>query len=108
MIRVDAHRAGGRTPLTESNDAPRKKPSALRDVSGTTVALTSLAVMGAAAVVSAPLWFWLRRKRKRTDALVSQPHPDLAASHPATADEPAVDGGPPSTPGGEPGPAGDR
>jgi hypothetical protein len=52
-----------------------KKPSKLRDVSGTTLALTSLAVFGAAALASTPLWLYYRRKRKRTDALVSTPPP---------------------------------
>ncbi len=75
--------------MTDSTDAPPKKPSALRDMSGTTVALTSLAVMAAAAVVSAPVWFYYRSKRKRTDALVSQAHgdvpPDRATDAPAPA-----------------------
>jgi hypothetical protein len=43
----------------------------LKEVSGATLALTSLAVMGAAAVVSAPVWIWYRRKRKRTDSMAS-------------------------------------
>jgi hypothetical protein len=64
-------------------DIPTKKRSALRDVSGTTVALTSLAVMGVAAIVSAPLWYWHRRKRKRTDALVAQTPADYMAQDPA-------------------------
>lgn len=79
--------------MTDGNDAPTNKRSALRDVSGTTLALTSLAVMGVAAVVSAPAWFWYRRKRKRTDALVAQAPPDATA--PAT---PAPAGGGPETP----------
>ncbi len=45
----------------------------LKDVSGTTMALTSLAIMGAAAVVSAPVWMWYRRKRKRTDSMAGTP-----------------------------------
>ncbi len=49
-----------------------------RDMSGTTLALSSLAILGAAAVVSTPVWIWRRRKRKRTDALVSAPPPGLA------------------------------
>jgi hypothetical protein len=52
-----------------------EKPSKFRDMSGTTLALTSLAVLGAAAVASTPLWLYYRRKRKRTDALVSTPPP---------------------------------
>lgn len=86
--------------MTDSNDAPTKKPSALRDMSGTTVALTSLAVMAAAAVVSAPVWFWYRRKRKRTDAFVSQAHGDVLPEPPAEAPTPAAvsDDGPPVEP----------
>ncbi len=34
------------------------------------MALTSLAILGAAAVLTTPLWLWYRRKRKRTDALI--------------------------------------
>jgi hypothetical protein len=48
-----------------------KKP--LKDVSGTTLALTSLAILGAAAVVSTPMWMWYRRKRKRIDSLAGTP-----------------------------------
>jgi hypothetical protein len=58
-----------------------KKPGKiLREASGTTLALTSLAVLGAAALVSTPLWIWYRRKRKRTDALVNTPAPASGAS----------------------------
>ena len=39
--------------------------------------------MAAAAVVSAPVWFWYRRKRKRTDAFVSQAHGDVLPVSPA-------------------------
>ena len=53
------------------------KPGKWRDMSGTTLALTTLAVFGAAAVVSTPIWIWRRRKRKRTDALVASPPPGL-------------------------------
>jgi hypothetical protein len=42
-------------------------------VSGTTLALPSLAVFGAAALASTPVWLYYRRKRRRTDALVSTP-----------------------------------
>ena len=45
----------------------------LRDVPGTTLAVASLAILGAAALVTAPLCLWYRRKRKRADALASQP-----------------------------------
>ena len=51
-----------------------------RDMSGTTLALTSLAIFGAAAVISTPVWIWRRRKRKRTDALVSTPPPGVEAA----------------------------
>ncbi len=51
-----------------------------RDVPGTTIALTSLAILGAAAVISTPLWLWYRRKRKKTDALASQGDPTMAGS----------------------------
>ncbi len=51
-----------------------------RDVPGTTIALTSLAILGAAAVISTPLWLWYRRKRKRTDALARQGDPNMPGS----------------------------
>jgi hypothetical protein len=41
-----------------------------RDVPGTTLAVTGLVVLGAAAIVSAPFWMWHRRKRRRTDEMV--------------------------------------
>jgi hypothetical protein len=63
------------------------KPSKLRDVSGTTLALTSLAVFGAAALASTPLWLYYRRKRKRTDALVATP-PAAVESPVPDADKP--------------------
>ena len=89
--------------MSDSNDAPTKKPSALRDMSGTTVALTSLAVMAAAAVVSAPVWFWYRRKRKRTDVFVSQPPGDVLPVSPADASSPDAVSEDVPTPGpGEP------
>ncbi len=69
---------------------PRSRTLAgLRDVSGTTVALTSLAILGAAAVVTAPLWLWYRRKRKRADALLREAREAGEVSEsgsPATAD----------------------
>lgn len=63
-----------------------EKPSKLRDVSGTTLALTTLAVLGAAALASTPLWLYYRRKRKRTDAFVSTlpPVPEASDSGPGT------------------------
>jgi hypothetical protein len=48
-----------------------KKP--LKEVSGTTLALTSLAVFAAAAVVSTPMWFYYRHKRKKIDSLANTP-----------------------------------
>lgn len=66
-----------------------KKPSKLRDVSGTTLALTSLAVFGAAALASTPLWLYYRRKRKRTDAFVSTPPPEPEPPAPGS-DEPST------------------
>jgi hypothetical protein len=88
--------------VTDSNDAPPKKPSALRDVSGTTIALTSLAVMAAAAVVSAPVWFYYRSKRKRTDALVSQAHGDVPQDRAAEVSPSAPAADAPTTPGATP------
>jgi hypothetical protein len=44
----------------------------LRDVPGTTLAVASLAILGAAALAAAPDWLWYRHKRKRADALASQ------------------------------------
>ena len=63
----------------------------LKDVSGATMALTSLAIMGAAAVVSAPVWIWYRRKRKKTDSMAGTP--------------PAASARPDSTPSSSPAPA---
>ncbi len=65
--------------MADRSDAPRGR-GFLKDISGTTIALTSLAVLGAAAVVTTPVWLWYRRKRKRTDALLRS-----AARPPATA-----------------------
>lgn len=79
--------------MSDTGDVPAKKRSALRDVSSTTVALTSLAVMSVAAVLSAPVWFYYRRKRKRTDALVSQAPAESKApeaTEPPGADAPAA------------------
>ena len=81
--------------MTDTPDAPPKKPSALRDVSGTTVALTSLAVMAAAAVVSAPVWFYYRSKRRRAEALVAE-------AQGAVAPERATDAAPPAPPDAKP------
>ena len=61
----------------------------LKDVSGTTLALTSLAIMGAAAVVSAPVWMWYRRKRKRTDSMAGTPPAFPVRRELRTAEEPA-------------------
>lgn len=56
----------------------------LRDVPGTTLAVASLAILGAAALVATPVWLWYRRKRKRADALASQP----PAAEPTSEDTP--------------------
>ena len=70
--------------MAEETHGPERRRFGLRDVSGTTVALTSLAILGAAALVTAPLWLWYRHKVKRADALARQ-----APSPAATSDEPA-------------------
>lgn len=70
-----------------------KPRSRLRDLSGTTLALTSLAILGAAAVVSAPVWLYYRRKRKRTDALLAEAA-KAAAEAKATERPPALEPGP--------------
>ena len=56
----------------------------LQDVSGTTIAIASLATLGAAALVTAPLWLWYRRRRKRADALARQ-SPRAEATSPEAA-----------------------
>ena len=58
--------------MAEETHRPERRRFGLRDVSGTTIAVTSLALLGAAAIVTTPLWLWYRRKRKRTDALAHQ------------------------------------
>ncbi len=58
--------------MAEQTRAPEHRRFGLRDVSGTTIAVASLAILGAAALVTTPLWLWYRRKRKRTDALARQ------------------------------------
>lgn len=65
------------------NEERNRKRGAWREMSGTTAALTSLVIFGAAAVITTPLVFWYRAKRKRIDALASQPHPDEVAPAPA-------------------------
>jgi hypothetical protein len=58
----------------EKGGLPLAKPGVKwRDLPGATLALTSLAILGAAAVVSTPFWVLYRRKRKRVDALVNAP-----------------------------------
>jgi hypothetical protein len=85
--------------MAEETHLPgRRRGFSLRDVSGTTAALTSLAVLGAAALVTAPLVFWYRRKRKRVDAMVRQGAP--AAAPPA--EEPAATDSAPTAPSPEP------
>jgi hypothetical protein len=73
--------------MAEETHVPDRRRFGLRDVPGTTVAVTSLAVLGAAALVTAPLVLWYRRKRKRVDALVREGAP--AAAPPAEAPEPS-------------------
>ncbi len=58
--------------MAEDTHSPKSPRFGLRDVSGTTIAVTSLAILGGVALVTAPLWLWYRRKRKRTDALARQ------------------------------------
>jgi hypothetical protein len=43
-----------------------------RDLPGTTLALTSLAILGAAAIVSTPFWVLYRRKMKRVDKMINE------------------------------------
>jgi hypothetical protein len=59
--------------MGEETHLPERRRVGLRDVSGTTIAVTSLAILGAAALVTTPLWLWRRHKRKRADALAHQP-----------------------------------
>jgi hypothetical protein len=73
----------------------------LKDVSGTTLALTSLALMGAAAVVSAPVWIWYRRKRKKTDSMAGTPPPAAARADVTAASESAPAERPPDPPWSE-------
>jgi hypothetical protein len=54
------------------------------DLPGTTLALTSLAILGAAAVMSTPFWVLYRRKRKRVDKLIDE----APAAVPSTGAEP--------------------
>jgi hypothetical protein len=81
---------------TDDDDVKKPRGPKWRAMSGTTLALTSLAVLGAAAVASTPVWLYYRRKRRRTDALASAP-----TGPPSTVDTPPT-GAPP--PGGAPGP----
>ena len=74
--------------MTENQHLRQKRHFGLSDVSGTTIAITSLAILGAAAIVTAPLWLWYRRKRKRADALARQ-----AAGVVASPEEAATDAG---------------
>ncbi len=56
--------------MADKADEALPKRFSLKDVSGTTLAMTSLAILAAGAVVTTPVWLWYRRKRKRTDALL--------------------------------------
>jgi len=68
--------------MVDEKKSPKRPHFGLHDVPGTTLAVASLAVLGAAALVTAPLWLWYRRKRKRADALLRQ-----AAEAPAVSDD---------------------
>ncbi len=61
--------------MADEEDVPQPRRFGLRDMPGTTIAVTSLAILGAAALVTTPLWWWYRRKRKRADALAAQTPP---------------------------------
>ncbi len=58
--------------MVDQKDDPRPPRFRLRDLSGTTIAVASLVVVGAAALLTTPVWLWYRQKRKRTDALLRQ------------------------------------
>jgi hypothetical protein len=73
--------------MTEQKQSSGRARFGLRDITGTTVALTSLAVLGAAAIVSTPLWLWYTRKRKRTDAMIREAAAASADSRKAEKDE---------------------
>lgn len=65
---------------------PARRHFSLRDVPGTTIAVTSLALLGAAAVVTTPLWLWYRAKRRRTDALARKAAAEAATARQSTED----------------------
>ena len=79
--------------MAEKTGAPKRQRFGLKDVSGTTIAVTSLAILGGAALVTTPLWLWYRRKRKRADALARSGSPAARApqEQPVAAPEPATD-----------------
>ena len=58
--------------MGDEKGGPARQHFGLRDVPGTTIAITSLAILGATALVTAPVWLWYRRKRKRTDRLARE------------------------------------
>ncbi len=69
--------------MAEQTDVPEPRRFGLRDMPGTTIAVTSLVVLGAAALITAPLWLWYRRKRRRADTLAEQaPRTETATSEP--------------------------
>jgi hypothetical protein len=68
--------------MADETHAPERRRFSLKDVPGTTIAITSLAILGAAAVVTTPLWLWYWRKRKRTDALVREAAAAAASEEP--------------------------
>lgn len=79
------------TTLQPSGQSPRKDGPAKkvlkatwRETSGTTLALTGLALLGAAAVVTTPFWVWYRRKRKRADRFSQVPPPEAPPTPPSS------------------------
>jgi hypothetical protein len=81
--------------MADEKHRSKRRGFCLHDVPGTTVALTSLAILGGAALLTTPLWLWYRHKRKRADALARQsvttevPSGEQPGSIPAAAGEPA-------------------
>ncbi len=58
--------------MADETDRSKRRGFGLHDVPRTTIALTSLAILGGAALLTTPLWLWYRHKRKRADALARQ------------------------------------
>ncbi len=81
--------------MAEKAESPTRNRFSLRDVPGTTIAVAALAVLGAAAIVSAPFSVWYWRKRKRAEALASHPAaPDATPGADSTSQESAEPRGP--------------